>query len=149
MFSEFNIIQHYFTYPMQHTKLGIGDDAALINPGQGVELAISADMLVASTHFFHDADPHQLGWKSLAVSVSDMAAMGAQPKWATLAIAQALEGLKDADGKQIVHGIFAAAPYYLDLLATYEKPMPYIEENAAICKAFRPKSAIKPAAVPS
>ena len=62
-----------------------------------------------------------------------------QPK----AIAQTLEGLKDADGKQVVHGIFAAVPYCLDLLATSEKPMPYIETNEAICKAFRPKSALK------
>ncbi|MDP3307816.1 thiamine-phosphate kinase, partial [Methylotenera sp.] len=54
---------------------------------KGMELAISADMLVAGTHFFADCDPYQLGWKSLAVNVSDMAAMGANPKWATLAIA--------------------------------------------------------------
>ena len=62
-----------------------------------------------------------------------------QPK----AIAQTLEGLKDAAGKQVVHGIFAAVPYCLDLLSTSEKPMPYIETNDAICKAFRPKSAIR------
>ena len=68
-----------------------------------------------------------------------------QPK----AIQETLEGLKDESGKQQVHGIFAAVPYCLDLLATPEKPMPYIETNAAVCKAFRPKSAIKPAAVPS
>ncbi len=68
-----------------------------------------------------------------------------QPK----AIKETLEGLKDESGKQQVHGIFAAVPYCLDLLATHDKPMPYIETNAAICKAFRPKSAIKPAAVPS
>jgi thiamine-monophosphate kinase len=52
-----------------------------------MELAISADMLVAGTHFFADTEPYQLGWKALAVNLSDMAAMGAQPKWATLAIA--------------------------------------------------------------
>ena len=63
-----------------------------------------------------------------------------QPK----AIQETLEGLKDAAGKQLVHGIFAAVPYCLDLLGTPEKPMPYIEMNAAIVKAFRPKSAIKP-----
>ena len=68
-----------------------------------------------------------------------------QPK----AIQETLEGLKDESGKQQVHGIFSAVPYCLDLLATHEKPMPYIETNAAVCKAFRPKSAIKPAAVPS
>jgi molybdopterin adenylyltransferase len=64
-----------------------------------------------------------------------------QPK----AIAQTLEGLKDADGKQIVHGIFAAVPYCLDLLATPDNPMPYIETNKVIVKVFRPSSAIKPA----
>ncbi len=58
-----------------------------------------------------------------------------QPK----AIAQTLEGLKDADGNTKVHGIFAAVPYCLDLLGTKEKPTPYIETNEAICKAFRPK----------
>ena len=62
-----------------------------------------------------------------------------QPK----AIAQTLEGLKDDAGKQLVHGIFAAVPYCLDLLATPKKPMPYIETNAAIVQAFRPKSALK------
>ena len=68
-----------------------------------------------------------------------------QPK----AIAQTLEGLKNADGKQVVHGIFAAVPYCLDLLATNEKPMPYVETNEAVCKAFRPKSALKQDKQPS
>jgi molybdopterin adenylyltransferase len=63
-----------------------------------------------------------------------------QPK----AIAQTLEGLKDEAGNTVVHGIFAAVPYCLDLLGTTDKPMPYIETNEAIVKAFRPKSAIKP-----
>ena len=63
-----------------------------------------------------------------------------QPK----AIKETLEGLKDEAGAQQVHGIFAAVPYCLDLLGTNEKPMPYIETNDLICKAFRPKSAIKP-----
>ncbi len=58
-----------------------------------------------------------------------------QPK----AIAQTLEGLKDEAGNTKVHGIFAAVPYCLDLLGTQEKPMPYIETNGVICKAFRPK----------
>jgi len=62
-----------------------------------------------------------------------------QPK----AIAQTLEGLKDDAGKTLVHGIFAAVPYCLDLLGTQEKPMPYIETNETIVKAFRPKSATK------
>ncbi len=62
-----------------------------------------------------------------------------QPK----AIAQTLEGLKDDTGAVKVHGIFAAVPYCLDLLATAENSMPYLETNEAIVKAFRPKSAIK------
>jgi molybdopterin adenylyltransferase len=58
-----------------------------------------------------------------------------QPK----AIAQTLEGLKDENGQIKAHGIFAAVPYCLDLLASNEKPMPYIETDETICKAFRPK----------
>ncbi|MBC7697036.1 MAG: thiamine-phosphate kinase, partial [Bacteroidia bacterium] len=85
--SEFDLIRQHFTKATQHTNLGIGDDAALLSLSAGTELAVSADMLVADTHFFMDADAYQLGWKSLAVNVSDMAAMGANPKWATLAIA--------------------------------------------------------------
>ncbi len=60
-----------------------------------------------------------------------------QPK----AIAQTLEGLKDEAGNTLVHGIFAAVPYCIDLLATPDSPMPRIETNEAIVKAFRPKSA--------
>jgi len=63
-----------------------------------------------------------------------------QPK----AIGQTLEGLKDANGEIKAHGIFAAVPYCLDLLATEDNPMPYLETNDAIVNAFRPKSAIKP-----
>ncbi len=62
-----------------------------------------------------------------------------QPK----AIAQTLEGLKDDSGNVKVHGIFAAVPYCLDLLATDESPMPYLETHQHIVNAFRPASAIK------
>jgi len=58
-----------------------------------------------------------------------------QPK----AIKETLEGLKDEAGKPLVHGIFAAVPYCIDLIGG-----PYIETNDAVCKAFRPKSAIRP-----
>jgi thiamine-monophosphate kinase len=87
MSSEFNLIKKYFTRPAPQADLGVGDDAALISIGANMQLAISSDMLVAGNHFFHDCDAYKLGWKALAVNVSDMAAMGAQPKWATLAIA--------------------------------------------------------------
>jgi molybdopterin adenylyltransferase len=62
-----------------------------------------------------------------------------QPK----AIAQTLEGLKDESGKQIVHGIFAAVPYCIDLIGTEDNPNPFIETRDEIVKAFRPKSASK------
>ena len=85
--NEFNLIKQYFTRRTHHTDVSVGDDAALIAVSAGMQLAISSDMLVAGTHFFHDAAPHDIGWKALAVNVSDMAAMGANPMWATLAIA--------------------------------------------------------------
>ncbi len=62
-----------------------------------------------------------------------------QPK----SIQETLEGLKDSDGNTLVPGIFAAVPYCLDLLATSDKPMPYLETDETIVKSFRPKSAIR------
>lgn len=87
MISEFDIIDRYFTRPSPGTVLGVGDDAALIKPTIGMELAVSTDMLLSGQHFFADADPRGLGHKSLAVNLSDMAAMGARPRWASLALA--------------------------------------------------------------
>jgi thiamine-monophosphate kinase len=84
--SEFNLIQRYFTRPTPSAELGVGDDAALVKISEGKELAISTDMLVSGTHFFPDADPFLLGHKTLAVNLSDLAAMGAVPRWATLAL---------------------------------------------------------------
>ncbi|MDX8386018.1 MAG: thiamine-phosphate kinase [Gallionella sp.] len=85
--SEFDLIRRHFIKPTPGALLGIGDDAALLMPSAGNALAVSSDMLVAGTHFFHDADPFMLGHKALAVNLSDMAAMGAKPRWVTLAIA--------------------------------------------------------------
>lgn len=62
-----------------------------------------------------------------------------QPK----SIKETLEGLKDADGNVLVPGIFAAVPYCLDLLATSEHAMPYLETHPAVVQSFRPKSALK------
>ena len=85
MLSEFELIDQYFKRPTRHTLLGVGDDGALVAPAPGRELVISTDMLVEGTHFLPDTDAEDLGWKCLAVNISDMAAMGAQPRWATLA----------------------------------------------------------------
>jgi thiamine-monophosphate kinase len=83
--SEFELIARYFTRSTSHTVLGVGDDGALIAPTPGQELVVSTDLLVEGTHFLADAEPEALGWKTLAVNLSDMAAMGAQPRWALLA----------------------------------------------------------------
>ncbi len=85
--TEFELIKQHFTHAAPRTLLGVGDDAALIKPARGQVLAVAADMLVGGRHFFMNADPASVGHKALAVNLSDMAAMGAVPRWATLGIA--------------------------------------------------------------
>jgi thiamine-monophosphate kinase len=115
MTPEFNLIKQFFTRPTHNTNLGVGDDAALISLSTGMELAVSADMLVAGTHFFTDCDAYLLGWKSLAVNISDMAAMGANPKWATLAIA--LPEINNTWLAEFSSGFFACArAFNVDLI---------------------------------
>ncbi|HRH81765.1 MAG TPA: thiamine-phosphate kinase [Thiobacillaceae bacterium] len=86
MSSEFDLIARHFTRPAPTARLGVGDDAALLGCTPGMELAVSSDMLVAGTHFLADADPLSLGHKTLAVNLSDMAAMGAVPRWVLLSL---------------------------------------------------------------
>ena len=64
----------------------MGDDCALLRPNAGLDLALTTDMLVEGRHFAADAAPRSLGHKALAVNLSDLAAMGAAPRWALLAI---------------------------------------------------------------
>lgn len=90
MLSEFSLISRYFDRPPRansNAELGIGDDCALLRTAPGMLTAISSDMLVEGRHFFAGADPRLLGHKSLAVNLSDLAAMGAQPLGFTLALA--------------------------------------------------------------
>lgn len=68
------------------TKLSVGDDAAVVEVPKGMELAISVDTMVAGVHFYPDVSPEKIAHKLLAVNLSDMAAMGAQPKWATMTL---------------------------------------------------------------
>ena len=105
--SEFDLIRRYFTKPTPGAELGVGDDAALLRVAHGMELAVSTDMLVSGTHFFPGADPFLLGWKTLAVNLSDMAAMGAAPRWAVLSLS-----LPEADQpwlEKFSEGFFAMA----------------------------------------
>lgn len=85
--SEFDLIHRYFKWPVKHTDLAGGDDAALVSLSPGHQLLVSTDMLVEGRHFFPGADPEALGWKSLAVNLSDIAAMGGVPRWAFLSLA--------------------------------------------------------------
>jgi hypothetical protein len=85
MAGEFDLINKYFARPTPSAILGPGDDCALVQPSPGKQLAVTTDMLVAGTHFLPDTNPKNLGWKALAVNLSDLAAMGAQPRWVTLA----------------------------------------------------------------
>ena len=84
--SEFDLIARHFMRPAANAVLGVGDDCALLNVTNGMDLAVSTDTMVSGTHFFPEVDPEHLGHKALAVNLSDMAAMGAMPYWATLAL---------------------------------------------------------------
>lgn len=87
--SEFDIIQRYFR-PLggrrTETRVGIGDDAAVLVPPAGQELVLAMDTLVAGVHFPDDAPAAAVGHKSLAVNLSDLAAMGAEPLGALLSL---------------------------------------------------------------
>lgn len=115
MISEFELIKRYFQRRTRHTELAVGDDAALVRTTAGCELVVSTDMLVAGTHFLPDDDPESLGWKALAVNVSDLAAMGAVPKWALLAIA--LPQPDEAFVAAFARGLFECADAFgIDLI---------------------------------
>ncbi len=86
MASEFELIRRHFVRPTRHSVLGAGDDCAIFTPRPEFELLVSSDMLVAGTHFFADTDPEGLGWKTAAVNISDIAAMGGEARWITLAL---------------------------------------------------------------
>lgn len=105
---EFELIRRFFDRgPARRVELGIGDDCALIAPRAGHVLAVSTDMLVCGRHFLADVDPRQLGHKTLAVNLSDLAAMGAEPLAFTLAIALPRVDVKWLEGFSA--GLFAIA----------------------------------------
>ncbi len=86
---EFALIREYFG-PLSATGdgvvLGIGDDAAILSPRSGCDLVVTSDTLIRGRHFPDDCAPYDVGWKALAVNLSDLAAMGARPRWYTLAL---------------------------------------------------------------
>jgi len=116
---EFKIIRSFFDLPaLTHStdfedpffELQIGDDCALIQPSPGKQLAISVDTLVAGVHFLVHSSAAKIAWRALAVSVSDLAAMGATPKAFTLALT-----LPDSNRywlQLFSEGLAAAAQHY-------------------------------------
>jgi thiamine-monophosphate kinase len=115
---EFDLIQRFFKTQSElmlandpsSVKLGIGDDCALLKINPTEEIAITSDMLVSGRHFFPDTNPKCLGWKALAVNLSDLAAMGAKPLGFTLAIA--LPDPNPAWLEAFSSGLFAIANQY-------------------------------------
>ncbi len=136
--SEFDLIDRHFAGHDRGpgVRLGVGDDAALLAPpDSGESLAVTIDTLVAGVHFAPDADPASLGHKLLAVSLSDLAAMGARPAWATLALtlpaideawlaafAGGLLGLAAEHGVALVGGDTTRGPLTLTLQAAGHVP---------------------------
>ncbi|MGZ8249605.1 thiamine-phosphate kinase [Methylomagnum sp.] len=130
---EFDLIRRFFTrQPVRHadTALGIGDDCALLRCPPGHELAVTVDTLVAGVHFLPDVCPARLGHKSLAVNLSDLAAMGAEPRWATLALtlpavdevwleafARGFFGLAERHGLELIGGDTTRGPLSITIQA--------------------------------
>ncbi|GAB6066948.1 thiamine-phosphate kinase [Methylothermus subterraneus] len=109
---EFDLIRRFFTRPPGlQTRLGVGDDCALLVSRPHRCLAVTVDTLVGGVHFLPEIDPVSLGHRALAVTLSDLAAMGAEPAWALLALT-----LPEADAAWLegfAQGFFALAERYL------------------------------------
>jgi thiamine-monophosphate kinase len=104
---EFELIEKYFRRPLKRAALGGGDDCALLTPRPGMQWAVSTDMLVEGRHFLSTVSPERLGHKALAVNLSDLAAMGAEPLAFTFAIA--LPRADEAFIAPLADGIYALA----------------------------------------
>jgi thiamine-monophosphate kinase len=136
--SEFELIAKYFTRPARTAALGVGDDCALVRPPAGLVLALTTDTLSEGTHFLPGADPRRLGHKSLAVNLSDLAAMGADPRWFLLAVAlpdvdetwleafaAGMFALADAHGIELIGGDTTRGPRTITITALGTLPAGY------------------------
>ena len=106
MTDEFSLINKYFA-PMSSQ---IGDDCAMLEVGPGEILATSVDTMVENTHFYRDAPPDQVAYRAVVTAVSDLAAMGAEPRAMTLALT--LPSANDAWLQQFSRGIHQASEDY-------------------------------------
>ncbi len=108
--SEFDLIREFFGSSgaaANGVVLGIGDDCALLNVPAGMELAVSMDTLLEGVHFPESTAAADVGYKALAVGLSDLAAMGAKPVWATLALT--LPGIDRSWLRGFSEGFFSLA----------------------------------------
>ena len=116
--SEFGLIQRFFAkQPLKNqlNQLGIGDDCALMQVPSGFQLAITTDTMVENVHFFQGTDPYLLGHKLLAVNLSDLASMGAEPVSVTLALT--LPEVDENWLSQFAEGFLnLAQKYHVDLI---------------------------------
>ncbi len=132
---EFDLIERYFKRPTHKAALGVGDDCALLNTTPGMQLAVSSDMLVEGRHFLSTVDPERLGHKALAVNLSDLAAIGAEPLGFTLALAlprvdeawlagfsRGLLTLADTHGCELVGGDTTQGPLNICITVFGEVP---------------------------
>ncbi|MFO1282454.1 MAG: thiamine-phosphate kinase [Burkholderiales bacterium] len=134
---EFGLIARHFARPARDAsvRVGVGDDAAVLAPTAGCELVLAVDMMVEGRHFLRGSDPEGLGHKILAVNLSDLAAMGARPRWALLAgalperddawlaaFARGLYALADRHGVDLVGGDTTSGPRNLCLTIAGELP---------------------------
>ncbi|MFT4725140.1 MAG: thiamine-monophosphate kinase [Colwellia sp.] len=110
---EFEVIRRYFTEQVVKRKdvyLGIGDDCALVTPGERQHIAVTTDTLVAGVHFPLNTSPRAIGHKSIAVNLSDLAAMGAEPSWLSLALT--LPEIDENWINEFCDGVFDLCEFY-------------------------------------
>ncbi|MCW7536614.1 thiamine-phosphate kinase [Aquabacterium sp. A7-Y] len=132
---EFELIERFFSRPVQRAALGVGDDCALLRLEPGMQLATSSDLLVEGRHFLSTVAPERLGHKALAVNLSDLAACGARPLAFTLslslpraepgwleAFAGGLLALADAHGCELVGGDTTRGPLVINITVYGEVP---------------------------
>ena len=143
--AEFSSIEQYFTRPFtQQDDIGIGDDSAILTPPTNQQLVICTDTLVAGRHFPLETSAHAVGWKSVAVNLSDIAAMGAKPHSILLALSlpnidhdwlqgfsQGLFDCCDRFGVALIGGDTTQSAH-LTITVT---ALGYIESGQAICRS--------------
>ena len=106
---EFELIRRYFSRSAEAegVRIGVGDDGAVLVPDSDRDLIAVVDTLVDGVHFPRGLDPYDIAWRAMAVNLSDIAAMGGRPRWATLALT-----LVEADPawlESFSSGLYAAA----------------------------------------